>query len=321
MSQKILVIGAQGQIGSVLTESLKKLHGTHNVVATDIRAPQQYEGVFEILDVTDVSALESCISRHSITQIYHLAAILSAKGESIPIKAWEFNMGTFFNVMEASKKFNIEKVFFPSSIAAFGPSTPQENTPQFTVMIPETVYGISKSCAEDWCQYYFMKFGIDVRSLRYPGIIGYQSLPGGGTTDYAVDIYHKAVNGEDFSCFLESTATLPMIYMEDAIRATIQLMEAPKENVKIRTSYNLAGMSFSPAEIYDSIKKLYPDFNIKYEPDFRQAIAASWPKSIDDSSAKEDWGWKPKYDLHSMTKDMLYQLELQYGKKSANQFA
>lgn len=311
-TERILIIGANGQIGSVLTQSLMRLYGAENVIASDIRKVENHEGIFEQLDVLDTKRLHEIIDNYQINQIYHLAAILSAKGESMPMQAWNFNMNSFFNVIEAAKEKSIDKVFFPSSIAAFGPTTPKYDTPQQTIMIPETVYGISKSCAEDWCNYFWLKNKLDIRSLRYPGIIGYQSMPGGGTTDYAVDIYHKAVKGEDFECFLKPDTMLPMIYMEDAIKATIHLMEAPVEKVKVRTSYNLAAISFTPAQITKSIQNFYPDFNVSYKPDFRQVIADSWPASIDDSEARNDWNWKPKYDLDSMTKDMIHNLQLIY---------
>lgn len=313
--EKILIIGASGQIGSVLTHTLSDIYGENNVIATDIRQPTDHHGHFEILDVLNTQALGDIVAKYGITQIYHLAAILSAKGETMPMFAWQFNMTSFFNVIDVARQFKISKIFFPSSIAAFGPSTPKYNTPQATIMIPETVYGISKSCAEDWCNYFWLKEKMDIRSVRYPGIIGYQSLPGGGTTDYAVDIYHKAVKSEPFECFLKADTALPMIYMDDAIRATIELMEAPSENVKIRTSYNLASMSFSPQDIAESIKKQVPDFSISYKPDFRQAIAESWPASIDDSEARKDWGWRPNFDLDAMTADMLAHLSEMYSKE------
>lgn len=313
---RILIIGASGQIGSVLTHTLSDIYGDENVVATDIRKPADHRGHFEFLDVQNTKALSEVVEKYKITQIYHLAAILSAKGETMPMFAWQFNMGSFFNVIEVAREHKIQKVFFPSSIAAFGPSTPRYNTPQATIMIPETVYGISKSCAEDWCNYFWLKEKLDIRSVRYPGIIGYQSLPGGGTTDYAVDIYHKAVKAEPFECFLKADTVLPMIYMEDAIRATIELMEAPSEQVKVRTSYNLASMSFSPEEIAASIRKELPGFTISYNPDFRQAIAESWPASIDDSEARNDWGWKPNFDLDAMTRDMLLNLTKMYSKEA-----
>lgn len=311
--ENILVIGAHGQIGSVLTQELKKKFGDDQVIASDLRAKEGFEGLFEILDATDKDLIEQIVVKYKITQIYHLAAILSAKGEENPLGTWEINMKTMFNVFEVSRLNKVDKVFFPSSIGVFGDAAPSDATPQATFLDPETVYGISKAAGENWSQYYFKRYGLDIRSLRYPGIIGYQSLPGGGTTDYAVDIYHKAVNGEDFVCFLEEHTVLPMIFMDDAIRATIELMDAPIENIKTRTSYNLASMSFSPDEIAAAIQEVIPSFKISYEPDFRQEIAASWPKSIDDSEARIDWGWKPKYNLESMSKVMLEKLNEQYN--------
>lgn len=253
-------------------------------------------------------ALQNLIKEENITQIYHLAAILSATGEKNPRYAWQLNMESLLFVLELAKEMKLDKIYWPSSIAVFGPNTPKINTPQYCVKEPNTVYGISKQAGERWCEYYFQKYNVDVRSLRYPGLIGYKSLPGGGTTDYAVDIYHKALAGKKFSCFLREDSYLPMMYMPDAIKATLDLMNAPRESVKIRSSYNLSGMSFSPKEIYESIKKHIPGFEIEYAPDFRQAIADSWPDSIDDSRAKEDWGWKPDYDLEAMTKDILENL-------------
>ncbi|MDW3208845.1 MAG: NAD-dependent epimerase/dehydratase family protein [Reichenbachiella sp.] len=308
-----LIIGAGGQLGTVLTQALRNIYGNDQVVRSDMRMLDNITGPFEVIDATDASRIEDVVKQYQIEEIYHLAAILSANGEKNPLGTWEINMKTLFNVLEVSRLNGVKKVFYPSSIAVFGSEVDQTNTPQASFLNPSTVYGISKAAGENWAQYYFQRYGLDVRSLRYPGVIGYQSLPGGGTTDYAVDIYHKAIEGENFSCFLEENTTLPMIYMDDAIRATIELMQAPKESIKTRTSYNLAGMSFSPAEIAASIQELYPDFKITYEPDFRQQIAASWPQSIDDSRAREDWGWQPAYDLKSMTADMIKNLKLQYS--------
>lgn len=319
METIVLVIGANGQLGSVLTESLKQKYGNSNVIASDLRSREGYEGSFEIIDATDINRIEEIVVRYNVTQIYHLAAILSAKGEETPLKTWDINMKTLFNVLEVSRQYNIDRVFFPSSIAVFGEGAPLEHTPNNAYLDPATVYGISKAAGENWAQYYFLRYGLDVRSIRYPGVIGYQSLPGGGTTDYAVDIYHKAVLEEEFSCFLEEDATLPMIFMEDAIRATLELMDAPKEDINIRTSYNIAGISFSPAEVAAEIRTLYPNFEIKYNPDFRQEIAARWPKSVDDSAASKDWGWKPEFDLKSITSTMIQKLKEKYKTGSKNQ--
>jgi nucleoside-diphosphate-sugar epimerase len=265
--EKILIIGANGQIGSVLTDVLKLQYGSNKVIPSDIRVPDEKGHLFERLDVLDKSQLAELVNKHSITQIYHLAAILSAKGELNPQWAWDVNMNSLFNVLELAKEKKI-KLFFPSSIAVFGDEAAKENTPQYAPLTPTTVYGISKVAGENWCQYYHKKYGVDVRSVRYPGIIGHQSLPGGGTTDYAVEIYHAAVKGEDYTSFLSENAALPMIYMDDAIKATVDVMEAPMEQIKIRTSYNLSGMSFSPIEITQSIQQHYPDFKVTYQPDF-----------------------------------------------------
>lgn len=309
--EKILVIGAGGQLGTELTKSLVNRYGTDAVIASDfqesVRSKFDYCS-FRTLNVMDKEASAKLIHEEKITQIYHLAAILSASGEKNPIQAWDLNMGGLLSVLELAKEYKISKVFWPSSIAVFGPDTPKENTPQDAFKNPTTVYGISKLAGEHWCEYYFNKYGVDVRSLRYPGLIGYKSMAGGGTTDYAVDIFHKAVNNENFTCFLKEDTYLPMMYMEDAVNATLQLMEAPAETIKIRTSYNISGMSFSPKEIYQCIKMHQPDFKIKYEPDFRQFIADSWPKSIDDSAAQNDWGWEAKFDLTKMSADILTKL-------------
>ena len=304
----VLIIGAGGQIGSVLTEALRAVHGSDQVVATDLRELPAQDGPTATLDALDREALGALVDQYQTTQIYHLAAILSATGEKDPMWAWDINMRSLFNVLEVAREKALDKVYYPSSIAVFGREALSENTPQHGVLIPETVYGISKVAGENWANYYFRRYGVDVRSVRYPGIIGYQSMPGGGTTDYAVDIYHHAAQGKPFTCFLSENTRLPMLYMDDAIRGTIELMEAPAEKIKIRTSYNLAGMSFTPAEIAASIQKEIPDFQISYEPDFRQAIADSWPGSIDDSHARADWGWKPAFDLDDMTRDMLAHL-------------
>lgn len=309
----ILVTGANGQIGSVLTAALRRTFGTSNVVATDIRSSEIQDGPFEILNVLDTAAFSAMVDRYHVTQIYHLAAILSAKGEANPLKTWDINMTGLFNVLDVAREKKIRKVFFPSSIAVFGSDIPRQNTPQNAVLKPTTVYGMSKVAGELWSQYYFNRYGLDVRSLRYPGVIGHQSDPGGGTTDYAVEIYHYAVKGKPYACFLKKDTFLPMIYMDDAIRATLELMDAPSGSLKIRTSYNLAGMSFSPAEITESIRNEMSDFKILYQPDFRQEIAESWPESIDDEAARTDWHWKPRFDLTAMTKDMLFHLQEKYA--------
>ena len=311
LMDKILVIGAAGQLGSELTCSLADQFGGDQVIATDLRATASEQFPFcrfEVLDVMDKDALGALVKKEKVTQIYHLAAVLSATGERNPQFAWQLNMDSLLHVLELAKECELDKIYWPSSIAVFGPGTPKINTPQFCEKNPNTVYGISKLAGEGWCNYYFEKYGVDVRSLRYPGLIGYKSLPGGGTTDYAVDIYHKAIAKQPFTCFLSEGTYLPMMYMPDAIKATLDLMNAPREAVKIRSSYNLAGISFSPKEIFESIRKQVPGFEIKYQPDFRQAIADSWPDSIDDSCAQADWGWKPSYDLDSMSSDILKHL-------------
>ena len=304
---KILVIGACGQLGSELTLALREKHGVANVVASDVREPEGdlANGPFEMLDVMDKQAIESLIDQYGITQIYHLAAILSAKGEKNPKFAWDLNMDSLLNVLELAKDKKLDKIYWPSSIAVFGPNTPRQNTPQHTIMDPNTVYGISKLAGERWCEYYFDKYGVDVRSLRYPGLIGYKAKPGGGTTDYAVDIYYKALEEGSYECFLKEGTYLPMMYIDDAIKATINLMEADKSDVKIRSSYNLAAISFAPEEIAEEIKKQIPGFSISYAPDFRQNIADSWPDSIDDDAARQDWGWQHDFDLEKMTATIL----------------
>ena len=308
IKDKILVIGASGQIGVELTIALRKIYGNANVIASDLREQNpllEGTGPYVSLDVMNKEMLHVQVIRQGITQIYLLAAILSATGEKNPNLAWKLNMQSLINVLDIAKEENLHKVYWPSSIAVFGPTSPKQNCPQQTIIEPITVYGISKYAGEFWCNYYFNRYGVDVRSLRYPGLISYKSLPGGGTTDYAVEIYHAAKNRETYECFLEEDTYLPMMYMPDAIRATIELMEAPKEQIKIRTSYNLSGMSFSPKEIAQEIKKSIPEFEIIYKPDSRQAIANSWPQSIDDSVATAAWGWKAEYDLKEMTADML----------------
>jgi nucleoside-diphosphate-sugar epimerase len=308
IKDKILVIGASGQIGVELTMALRKIYGNANVIASDLREQNpllEGTGPYVSLDVMNKEMLHVQVIRQGITQIYLLAAILSATGEKNPNLAWSLNMQSLLNVLDIAKEENLHKVYWPSSIAVFGPTSPKQNCPQQTIIEPSTVYGISKYAGEFWCNYYFNRYGVDVRSLRYPGLISYKSLPGGGTTDYAVEIFHAAKDKEQYECFLQEDTFLPMMYMPDAIRATIELMEAPKEKINIRTSYNLSGMSFSPKEIADEIKNSIPDFDIIYKPDSRQAIANSWPQSINDSVATNDWGWEAEYNLEEMTKDML----------------
>ncbi len=307
--EKILIIGAGGQIGIELSTELSRIYGKENVIGSDLRLPDSLpENPFEILDALDKNALFELVKKHQVTQIYHLAALLSATGEQNPMFAWKLNMESLFHVLDLAKEKHIHRIYWPSSIAVFGPTTPREHTPQYTIMEPSTVYGVSKQAGERWCEWYFNKFGVDVRSLRYPGLIGWKSAPGGGTTDYAVHIFHEAIKKGSYESFLSESTALPMMHMEDAIRATIGIMQAPAEKIRIRGSYNLAGISFSPKEIAAEIKKHIPDFTISYKPDFRQAIADSWPKSIDDSHAKNDWGWQEKYDLPKLVENMLVNL-------------
>jgi len=317
MKDKILITGANGQLGSVLTKKLQHIYGIDNVIATDIKFNASFQGHFEFLDATDFKSIEYVIKEHDITEIYHMAAILSASGEQQPLRTWEINNQTFLNVLEASRLNRIKKIFYPSSIAVYGTNAPKNNTPQDYFLTPTTVYGMSKAAGENWANYYFLKYGLDVRSLRYPGVIGYQTSPGGGTTDYAVDAYHYAVKEEQFTCFLKETASLPMIYMDDAIRATIELMQSPMDAIKTRTSYNIASISFNPEELKQSISKIFPKFKMIYKPDFRQEIADSWPNSIDDTAARNDWGWKPDFNLEAMTKDMIKHLKEHYKTENA----
>ncbi len=306
---KILIIGAGGQIGIELVQELSIHYGSSNVIAADVKPIPALElNPFEKLDVLDKDALLNCVKKHGISHVYLLAALLSATGEQNPMFAWKLNMEGLFNVLDLAKEKHIAKVYWPSSIAVFGPTTPRVNTPQYTVMEPSTVYGISKQAGERWCEWYFNKYGVDVRSLRYPGLIGWKSAPGGGTTDYAVHIFHQALKTKSYECFLKENTALPMMHMEDAIRATIEIMHAPAEDIKIRGSYNLAGISFTPAEIAVEIQKHIPDFKISYNPDFRQAIADSWPQSINEDSAKKDWNWTSKYSLSTLTQNMLTNL-------------
>lgn len=312
--EKILVIGASGQIGVELTLELRKIYGGSSVVASDLREENPLlkgTGPYVSLDVMNKEMLHVQIIRQNITQIYLLAAILSATGEKNPNLAWHLNMQSLLNVLEIAKDENIHKIYWPSSIAVFGPTSPKKNCPQQTIIEPTTVYGISKYAGEFWCNYFHHRYRTDVRSLRYPGLISYKSEPGGGTTDYAVEIFHDAIEDNRYTCFLREDTYLPMMYMPDAIRATIELMEADADKISIRTSYNISGMSFSPKEIASEIKKHLPDFKIDYEPDYRMEIAESWPQSIDDSVANKDWGWKPKYNLSALVKDMMTNLATQ----------
>ena len=317
MATKILITGANGQLGSVLTKALQNTYGINNVIATDIKYNAAFVGVFEFLDATDFNNIQHIIKEHHITEIYHMAAILSASGEKQPLRTWDINNNTFLNVLEAARLNSIHKVFYPSSIAVYGNNAPKNNTPQDFFLTPTTVYGMSKAAGEHWANYYFLKYNLDVRSLRYPGVIGHQTSPGGGTTDYAVDAYHYAVKQEEYTCFLNESSGLPMIYMDDAIRATIELMSAPKDAIKTRTSYNIASMSFTPKALEKAISQIMPNFKMVYTPDFRQQIANSWPNSIDDTEARNDWAWKPKYDLKSMTKDMIKHLKETYNTENA----
>lgn len=312
MNTVILVLGASGQIGTELTQKLRKIYGSNHVIASDIREGSEElmsSGPFEIIDATDKIKILETVKKYNVTQVYLLAAMLSATAEKMPEKAWNLNMNSLLAVLDLAKENYIQQVYWPSSIAVFGPSTPKINTPQQTIMQPSTVYGISKVSGEFWCNYYHEKYGIDVRSLRYPGIISWKTKPGGGTTDYAVDIYFKALEEKKYECFLSENTRLPMMYMNDAVNATIQLMQAKPEDIKIRTSYNLAAIDFTPKEISKEIKKHIPDFQISYKTDFRQAIADSWPSSIDDSEARQDWKWHHDFDLQSMTEDILKNLK------------
>ena len=309
---KIWVIGASGQIGSDLVFELRKIYGGANVIASDIKEPNEEikeGGPFEAFDVCSVDEVSHIVKKYNITEVYNLAALLSGTAEKDPRFAWRLNMNGLFNILNVAREGYVKKVFWPSSIAVFGPTTPKINTPQLTITEPNTVYGITKIAGERWCEWFHHKYNIDVRSIRYPGLIGYKALPGGGTTDYAVDIFYHAIQGKDYECFLTKDTMLPMMYMPDGIRATLDLMHAPAEAIKIRSSYNLAGMSFDPEQIHESIKRHYPDFKVNYNIDFRQEIANSWPSSIDDSEANRDWGWTPSYDLESMVDDMILQLK------------
>lgn len=311
MQKYFLIIGACGQIGTELTLALRSKYGNDKVIASDIREGSESlmaSGPFEILDATDYDALEEIIAYYEISEVYLMAAMLSATAEKFPMRAWNLNMNSLFNVLNLGKEKKVDKIFWPSSIAVFGPNTPKEDTPQNTIMEPSTVYGISKQSGERWCEYYFNKFNVDVRSIRYPGLISWKTMPGGGTTDYAVEIYHKAISEGEYTCFLKEDTALPMMFMDDAIRATLQIMETAEERIKVRSSYNLSAMSFTPAEMATSIQKELPGFQVSFDPDFRQSIADSWPSSINDTNAQEDWGWKAEFDLAKTTNEMLANL-------------
>lgn len=308
MNERIIILGSNGQIGTELAIALREKLGNKNVITSDIRKPQNLdpESIFEEIDVLNVDALRELFNKYQPTQVYLLAALLSAVGEQHPKKAWELNMEGLLNILDLALEFKVKKVFWPSSIAVFGPNSPRENTPQYCVMDPNTVYGVSKLAGERWCEYYFQKYGLDVRSIRYPGLISWKAAPGGGTTDYAINIFHDALENGVFECFLSEDTELPMLFMDDAIRGTLALMDAPAENISIRSSYNLSGMSFTPKELSEEIQKHLPNFTISYKDgDPRQKIADSWPKSIDDSFAKKDWAWNPAFDLATTTSVML----------------
>lgn len=311
MEKRILIIGASGQIGNELTMSLRNRYGNQNVIASDLReasALVMESGPFEILDAMDGKATEKAVKKYNITDVYLMAAMLSATAEKFPAKGWDLNMSSLFNVLNLAKDKKIKRIFWPSSIAVFGPTTPKTNTPQHTIMEPTTVYGISKQTGERWCEYYHKRYGVDVRSIRYPGLISYKTPPGGGTTDYAIEIFHEALKEKKYTCFLSAQTALPMMFMDDAIDATVNIMLAPSQKIKIRNAYNLAALSFTPQELAISIQKYIPDFTIAYQPDFRQAIADSWPASIDDSQARKDWGWEHRIDLDTLTKIMIENL-------------
>ena len=317
--ERILVIGANGQIGSELVEALAAQHGAQNVIASDISPTNLYNAArYTQLNVLDKQALSALVTAEGITQVYQLAAMLSATGEAAPLKAWTLNMDGLLNILEVARERNAIgkplRIFWPSSIAAFGPNTPAVDTPQLTVMDPTTIYGISKLAGERLCEYYFIKYGVDVRSIRYPGIISYKSPPGGGTTDYAIAIFHSALRGERYECFLGPQTALPMIYMPDAIRATIELMDAPAEQIKVRSAYNVAGVSFNPEQLAAAIARAVPDFKIAYKPDSRQAIADTWPQSLDDATAAADWGWKARIGVEEMVADMLANVDVRISK-------
>ncbi|NUM32457.1 MAG: NAD-dependent epimerase/dehydratase family protein [Bacteroidetes bacterium] len=313
--EKVLIIGSCGQVGTELSEELRKIYGNDNVISSDIKKPQSdfwNDSPFEILDVLDKKRISEIFSKYKPSHIYHLAALLSATAEKNPKLGWQLNMDGLFNIFDASLEFGVKRIFWPSSIAVFGPTTPKKNTPQQCVIEPNTVYGITKFTGERYCEYYHRRYGLDVRSIRYPGLIGYKSEPGGGTTDYAVEIFHEALKNNKYSCFLNSDTTLPMLYMPDAIKATLDITHAETDKIKTRSSYNLAGFSFSPELLSDKIKNHLPDFKISYKPDERQKIADSWPESIDDSFARKDWGWQNQFSLEEMVSDMIKNLKERY---------
>ncbi|MDT0690886.1 NAD-dependent epimerase/dehydratase family protein [Salegentibacter sp. F188] len=317
MAGKILIIGASGQIGTELSLKLREIHGNEQIIASDIREGKSdlmNSGPFEVADATNAEQIGQIVEKYDISEVYLMAAMLSATAEKAPMKAWHLNMDSLFNVLNLAKDKKIEKVFWPSSIAVFGPTTPKNGTPQNTIMEPSTVYGISKQTGERWCEYFHRIYGVDVRSIRYPGIISYRTLPGGGTTDYAIEIFHEAVRKGEYTSFLSENTSLPMMYMEDAIKATIDIMEAPSEKIKIRSAYNLSAMSFTPKELAEEIKKQLSEFTIQYKPDFRQRIADSWPSSIDDSQARRDWGWNHNFDIEALTTEMLKGMKAQLQK-------
>ena len=317
MRETILVTGASGQIGTELVMALRKIYGNDHVISSDLTKPSkevQESGPHEELNVMDGHKLHAICTQYQVTQVYHLVAMLSATAEKVPARGWDLNMTSLFHVLNLAKDGLIKKVYWPSSIAVFGPSTPRHNTPQHTIMDPNTVYGISKQAGERWCEYYFQKYGVDVRSIRYPGLISWKHEPGGGTTDYAVDIFYEALRSGKYTSFLDADTELPMMYMSDAIRGTIELVEAPAEQVKIRSSYNLSSLSFDPKTLAESIQQRMPDFKIDYAPDFRQQIANSWPASIDDTPARKDWGWRHEFDLDRMVDEMLGNLREKLGK-------
>ena len=313
LNKKILVIGSNGQIGTVLTNKLAKKYGYKNVIGSDLSFPEQKtKFIFEACSVLDKNKLEDIIDKYKITDVYLLAAYLSAKGEKNINKAWDLNINGLLHILNFAKDKKIQKIFWPSSIAVFGPTSPKNNVGQYSITEPVTIYGVSKLAGESLCNYYYNKFGIDVRSVRYPGIIGWESMPGGGTTDYAVDIFHEAIKLNEYICFLHKDRTLPMMYMDDAINATIKIMEASKEKIKIRTSYNLSSLQFSPKEIEEEIKKHFKNFKVKYDPDERDELAKGWPQSIDDNYARKDWGWQPNFNLSQMVSDIILNLKSRY---------